>query len=190
MLLTLTSVYAVTLGLNTTANDEDRGVMDMQMSLPISRARLLAEKLAAFGLLVLTVIAQITLAVWIGLLLTPDVQVDVGRLSVGMINVIPATLFVLAFTTLISVLLRRRGAAVGVITAFVLVSYLLDLVGAGAGEGTLFNQLRVLSYFYYHDWLGVMRNGLNLVNVSILLGATLLSAGVAFVLWERRDIGL
>lgn len=189
LLLMLMSAYAAVLGFQVTANDEDRGIMDVQMSLPISRAQLMGEKLAACVLLLIGALGQILFWSWLGVLITPGLSINMQPIALGVLNGIPGTLLVLATTTLLTVLVRRRGVAVGLTFLFVVGSYFANVIGQGAPD-SVFGLAQRVSYFTYYDGVRVVIDGLNWGNIAVLLtGATLAAAG-AFVLWQRRDIGL
>jgi ABC-2 type transport system permease protein len=189
VILIFFAVYAVTSGMNVTANDEDRGIQDMVMALPIKRSQFVLEKLLASGLLAVGVVLMATAGTLLGAAMTPSLALDAGRVTMGMLNFIPGTLLTLAFTALVGVLLRRRGAALGAAALFVVGSYFLDTLGAAASE-TAAGALRALSYYAYFDGSNVLQNGLNAGNIAVLLGAAVVCAVVSLWAYERRDIGL
>ena len=129
------AVYPVVMGMRITANDEDSGVMDVLLSLPVERARVIIEKFLAYGLSCVGVVLLIYLGLHLGVLLG-GVDLDVARLAEITFYLIPLMVFIMAFTVLIAVLARRRTIALGIVTAFIIVSYMLQTIGAAA-EGTV-----------------------------------------------------
>src|SRR5579859_5690512 len=49
--LMIFGVYAIIVGLNITANEEDKGIMDVLLSLPVPRWRVVLEKFLAYAVL-------------------------------------------------------------------------------------------------------------------------------------------
>ncbi|HVU14852.1 MAG TPA: ABC transporter permease subunit [Phototrophicaceae bacterium] len=185
--LVIYAIYALVLGLKITTAEEDRGIMDIVLTLPIPRWRLIVERLLAYALCVLAVTLISFVCMWGSLLATPGLEIDTGLLFTATINVLPGALLVLAFTTLAGTLLRRRGTAIAVSVVFVIGSYFIDFLGAAA-SGSLADTLRVLSFFRYYDETSVMQHGLEWGNVAVLVVAAALCVIGALWSFERRDI--
>ena len=186
--LLVLAVFGVLAGLSITSGEEDGGVLDVVLSLPVPRWRVFAERFAAYAVLVVL----IAFIGFVGLVLanaTTSISIDNGRLLVGALNMIPATLLVIAFTAFVAVVLRPRSVAVGLAAGFIVVSFFLDFI-ASAARHVVTDALSLLSFFTYYDGQHVMLNGPVLVNVLVLLAAMglLLAGGLWF--FERRDIGL
>lgn len=185
--------YGVIAGLNITANEEERGIMDVFLSAPVPRWKLVVEKLLAYLVvivlsLVLTGIANVLLVQSSSTL--GDVSqggASAARVIEGTLNLLPSTLLVIAFTALVATLVRRRNTAALIAALFVIASYLVDLIArtAQAGEG-----LRALSFFKYYDATAAMRDGLVWGNVFGLLAVTILLAAGAVYFFQRRDVGV
>lgn len=182
------SVFGVIGGLNITANEEDQGILDMLLSLPLPRWRLIIEKFAAYTLMTVGIVALGFLGLYAGERASA-LEINTMRLLESSINVLPSVLLILAFTLLAGTIFRRKGTATVVTAVFVIGSYLVDLMGRAASDSFL-NQLRVLSFFSYFDNDGVMQNGLAWGNILLLLAVT--AALVAGSLWffQRRDVGV
>lgn len=187
--LLILTVYAVMNGLNITANEEDQGIMDVLISLPLPRWRIVAEKFAVYTLGTIIIALVSFLGLWIGTATSPIMKIDAGKLLVGCLNVIPGTLLVLAFTALIATVVRRKGTATAIAAVFVVGSFLVNII-ANAASGSTIAALNNLSLFYYYDGTGVLVRGLAWGNVIVLV----VVAVVGFVgsLWafQRRDVGV
>jgi len=186
--LLIYAIYALNAGLNVTANEEDRGILDMVLSLPIPRWRLVVERLAAYALLVLGMVTVTFLLVWVSLQITPVLEIDTGRVFSSTVNIVPGALLVLAFSTLAGALMRSRSLAVAVATIFVIGSFFVNFIGSAA-SGSLAATLQKISFYYYYDSTNVMRHGLQPTNMLILLAAAAICAVGAVWFFERRDIG-
>ena len=189
-MLLIFAIYAVMLGLNVTANDEERGTMDVFLSLPIVRWRLALEKLVAFSLLVTGVIVLSFVGMWLGILITPALAtVDMGKILAATLGMIPGSLVILAFTFLVSVILRRRGQAIALASVFIVASYFIDTLGRAAPD-TILAPLRALSLFAYYDGSGVMQYGVSWVNVAVMIAAAIVLTIGGIWFFQRRDVGL
>lgn len=188
-ILLIFAVYAVISGLNVTANDEERGTLDVVLSLPLPRERLVLEKFLAYALLTVGIIAISFVCMWAAILLTPALAIDLNKLVIANINILPSTLLVLSVTILLSSVLRRRSHTIALASAFVIASYFLDTLGRAAPD-TILEPLSYLSFFRYYDVVGIMQHGITWSNVLLLLAATafFLATGVWF--FRRRDVGL
>jgi ABC-2 type transport system permease protein len=187
--LIIFSVYGVVVGMNVTANDEDKGILDVVMSLPIKRERLVLERLLAYALLAIGVVLLTLLGTLLGIMVTPALAVDTGKIALGMLSFIPGTLLTLAFTAMVGTLVRRRGMAMALAAGFLVLSYFIDVLGRSATD-TLLNTLRVLSYYSYFDGATIMQQGVNIGNMLVLLAATIVFAAVSIWAFQRRDIGV
>jgi ABC-2 type transport system permease protein len=183
------SAYGVIAGLNITANEEDRGILDVVLSLPIPRWRVMLERFLAYALLIVVMLIIAGGSMWLTAQANSGMDFNTGRMFEGIINLLPGTLTVLAATTFVGALLRSRGAAAAAAAGFVIVSYFIDFIGNAASE-TAAAALRTISYFRYYEGGQIMSTGLQWGNVLVLVVAAvvLLAGGLWF--FERRDIGL
>jgi ABC-type transport system involved in multi-copper enzyme maturation permease subunit len=183
------AAYGVIAGLNISANEEDRGILDVTLSLPIPRWRLILERFLAYALIIALILLVTFLCMWGVKLTNSGLDIDAGRMAEGIFNMLPSSLLVLAFTLLAGALLRSRGAAAGAAAAFVIVSYFVDFLG-NAASGTAAASLRVLSFFSYYNGGKIMSTGLNWGSVGLLLAVTVLCVAGGLWCFQRRDVGV
>lgn len=183
------SAYTVMAGMAVTANDEDAGIMDSFLSLPVQRWSIILGRGLAFALMQLGVIVLAFGGVAIGALFVPHVSYDLAGIAAGMLNMLPSLLFVLLLTILLGTVFRRRSVAMGAAAAFVVFSYLIDFVTRGAPTSAI-APLGWLSFFHYYDGVGMMQFGADFAHIGLLLGAAALSGVLAIRCFQRRDIGL
>jgi ABC-2 type transport system permease protein len=186
--LLLLLVYAVLAGLNITANEEDDGILDMILSLPITRWRIVTEKFAAYSL----VMMGIVLLSFVGLLLgmqATSLVLDVNVLFVSTINMLPGLLLVMAVTTFISLIVRRKATAIAIVLMFIITSYFINFIGNAASE-TIAATLRAVSFFAYADAQEVIANGFSGVNFLVLLAVSAAMFAGSVWAFERRDVGV
>jgi ABC-2 type transport system permease protein len=186
------AAYAIIAGLNVTSSEEDRGILDILLSMPIPRWRVVLEKLLAYAVIITGVVALGHVALVLGIQNSPVLRsaVTIGtpaRLAECSFNMIPPLLLVLVFTALMATLVRRRSMAATIAAVFVIASFFIEMIGRSVPSA---DKLRVLSFYSVYDSAGVMKNGLAWGNViGLLTAAAILLAG-ALVAFQRRDISV
>jgi ABC-2 type transport system permease protein len=189
-ILLIMGVYAVISGLNVTANDEDSGRMDMLLSLPIPRWRIVVETVAGYMVMLIAICFLAFIGLLLGSAVTPvDVNIATIRFLEGALNIIPGTALMMAVTVFIGVLVQRRTTAAALAGGFVVVSYLLNSL-ANIADSSFVNALGKLSLFEYFDRATVLQSGLVWSDVLILLGAAIVFTVASVALFERRDIAV
>ncbi len=182
------SVFAVMAGLNITANDEQSGLMDVILSLPISRSSYLLERWIGFALIGLGIVvlcALITLAGVIGM--NVDAPHDVILKSI--LNLYPGTLLAMTVTCLLATALRRRALAIGFAAAFVTASYIFNVIGAAA-SGAIADFMENVSYFSYIHGEAFVVGTYDPADSAIVIGAILIGFVLALRNFVSRDIGI
>ncbi|MBZ0303396.1 MAG: ABC transporter permease [Anaerolineae bacterium] len=184
----LFAAYPVVMGMRVTANEEEEGILDVLLSLPVARWRVVLEKFGAYALTLLVIGLIVYAGLWAGVQLT-GIVLDMTVIGDALVNLIPMLLLVLAFTVCVGALLGRRSIALGIVTGFVLGSYALSTIAAmvTGGVSALF---RAISFFSYFDVNGIVQSGLNWGHVWGLLLVSLLLMGAAVWSFQRRDVGV
>jgi ABC-2 type transport system permease protein len=187
-MLLLIAAYPIVMGLRVTINEEDSGSLDMLLSLPVPRWRVVLEKFAAYTLTIFVIVVLSFIGIWAGRVMS-GIEINLGRVAETILNLTPSLILILAATVFIGTVIRRRKIALGVATAFIIGSFMLDTIGAIA-KGTIAENLRALSFFKYFDGAGVMQNGLEWANVMLpLVVAVVLLVGSLWA-FQRRDVGV
>ena len=182
------AVYPVVMGMRVTANEEDSGTMDVLLSLPVERARVVIEKFLAYAVSCIGVVLLIYLGLHLGVFLG-GVELDVLRLLEVTFYLIPLMVFIMAATVLIGVLVRRRTVALGIVTAFVIASYMLQTIGLAA-EGTVAESIGVVSFLTYYNAGDILSQGFIWPHIAgFVIGSAVLLAASLYR-YERRDIGV
>ncbi len=96
--------------------------------------------------------------------------------------------FVLSVSVFLGAFISRRKYVLAIAAVFVLYSYSFDVLGM-MGEGSILENIRVISFFAYFDSTGVMQYGLSPVNMTGLLGLALILTVSSLWVFERRDVG-
>lgn len=182
------SVFAVMAGMNITANDEQAGIMDVVMSLPISRSSYLLERwigYAAIGLGILLLCAAITL---FGLVMF-GVEAQMDLLFISILNLYPVALLVMTVTGLLALVFRRRAHALGLSAAFVVLSYVFNLIG-GSASGAIADLMQSLSFFSYTQGEAIVLGSYDPANTLLLLVVVLAGFALSVRMFISRDIGV
>jgi ABC-2 type transport system permease protein len=179
--------FAVMAGLDVTANDEDEGILDVLLALPIPRWQVIVERTLANAVIIVGIAMVEFLAMVIGTFITP-LEIDLGKLFLGCVNLIPAAWILMAFTIFVSSIFSRKLIVTGIAAAFVLGSYMLNIIGSAVTEGSFGSLLGKLSVWTYFDVQKVIQNGLNPVNISGLLLLSVVLIVASTYLFERRDV--
>lgn len=188
-MLPVLAVYSILAGLSVTANEEERGIMEVMISLPLMRWRIVLEKTLAYTVIIIANVVIMLAGLWYGVVTTPSMTISHARLVESTLNMIPGLLVVMAFTAMVSTLARRRNVAAGIATVFLIFSYLVDMLGRAA-PGTIWDKLRAVSFYSYHDNPGVMMHGLAWSHVIGLLVVSAIMVAVAVWAFEQRDVGV
>jgi len=181
--------FAVMAGLNITANEEESKIMDMLLSLPVRRWRLMLERFLAYTLICLGIVLLTFGGLWLGIKASPALAMDEGRLLETTLNLLPSTVLVIAMTMLLATLLRNKNIAAAIAAAIIVSSYFVDSIGRTASD-SLANSLRVISFYKYYDSTFVIHNGLNWGNVLTLSVVTIVFVIGSLWFFQRRDIGI
>ncbi|MCY3916998.1 MAG: ABC transporter permease subunit [Chloroflexi bacterium] len=182
------SVFAVMAGLNITANDEQSGVMDVILSLPISRGAYLLERWIGFALIGLGIVLLCAL-ITVGGLIGMNVDAPQDVILKSILNLYPATLLVMTVTGLLATSLRRRAVAIGAAAAFVVVSYIFNVIGAAA-SGAIADLMESVSYFSYIHGEAFVTGTYDPVDSVIILVAIVLGFAISLNMFVSRDIGV
>lgn len=185
----ITAGYAIIVGLGVTANEEDRGIMDVLLSMPVPRWQVIVEKLLAYTVLIVVAITIGFVPTWLAVNSSATFSADVTfmRLVESHLNMLPLTLVTLCATTLLATVVRRRSLAASLATFFLVASFFIDFVSRMA-QGA--DSLRAISVFNYYDSVNVMKNGLVWGNVLGLLVVALILATGSLWFFQRRDVGV
>jgi beta-exotoxin I transport system permease protein len=183
-------IFAVAAGLNIIASEENSGSIDVLLALPIPRWQVIIEKYLAYSLLIIGVALIQYTGFLAGRMVTPvEVMVDMNKLLLGVINEIPAGLSVMAITIFVTSIFAQKAISTGVASGFMLISYVMYIVGNLVTEDSAGKIIGNLSIWTYFDSQMVMREGLQAANVGLLLGLAVVFLALSVFAFERRDVG-
>jgi ABC-2 type transport system permease protein len=183
----LIAIWPLLAGSRMLRGEEDRGSMDVLLSLPRPRLRVALEKLAAMWT------ALLVMGVLIGLLAFAGGKkfgADFGVVD-GLLFGLNLALICAVFgglAVLISQFTQERGPAAGWTAALLLVFIVLDMVHRVVPNSEWISRLSPVYYYNLSKPL-VPGHGADAGGMVILLALAALLSGVALWLFARRDVG-
>ena len=180
IVLALLAVFAITQVARWSADDSE-GRLEMVLSAPVSRARVVIERAVALMVRMAIVIGISSVGLAFGAW-TADFAIDAGPLTVASLILIP---FGLSFAAIGALLASRAPrATVAVLTAFTFASYILNQLGPLLKWPDWALRLSVFSLYG-----NPLTNGVDWTGLWIMTAITLLGFAAATVLMQRRDVG-
>jgi beta-exotoxin I transport system permease protein len=177
-------VYAIGAGARGIAAEEERGTLDLLLSTPLRRRRVVADKFVAMALatLLLAVVAWL-----VTLLVGPafDLTVSFEGLSAAFLNLFLMALAFGSIALAVGAATGGRGLAVGVASGAALLTFLLRTF---ASSVSWLEPYRVFSPFYYYTGHDPLRAGFHLTDPLVLASISLVALAVALATFERRDL--
>lgn len=182
-------IYVIITSTDTLAGEEDRGILELIMSFPLSRWQIVAGKAIAIS------IASFVILVFAGLgsafalqtvKATVETIITPGSLFMVILSGWPITLAFIMIGLFLGAFLPNRKSAAAVLTFFFITSYLAENLTNYVPSLGVF---RYLSLFYYFDSSAkVFTEGVNTGDVLILLGLTAFFFGLAVLSFQRRNV--
>lgn len=177
LLLTVLSI-AILVGVS--AGEEERGLVETQLALPVTRTRLLLHKLAAAVTVIVAAASGALLGVQLGLL-------TVGQ-SYSLADVLPmllnCTLVALGYGLigfLVAAVTGRRGLALGIASGLAFLGFLINSM---APSVSYLQTLDTFTLFHYYATKG----GYDARNLALLLSLAVLLTVASVAAFRIRDI--
>jgi len=178
------AVFAIIAGTGAIAGEEENGTLDQLMANPISRRRVLIQKVSALlvGLFV------INLALWVGLVfgaLISDFKLSASSVSQVLISqyALAAALGLIALAVGAST--GKKGIAAGVAASVGVIGFLIETFLAIVD---FLEPTKFISVFYYFNNNDVIIHGLNYVHLMALVIVSVVATVVGLWKFERRDL--
>ena len=178
------AAFAMGAGSKAVAGEEDRRTLDMLLSTPIPRKSVVVQKFAAMVLDIGILVIALFLGLWLGGL-TVSFDIGAGFLLAACVNCGLLGLVMGCTALLIGSWRGGRGLALGITSALLVGLFLLRSL-AEVLDGL--RPFQKLSPFYWYSRGDVLRNGLDLADAAVLLGASLILALLALAAFEGRDL--
>ncbi len=183
---TLLLIYAIVAGSAAVAGEEDRHTLDMLLGNPVSRTRVVIDKLAAMVIGVV-LLAAVAAAALLGVGSLARMDLPAGRVAAAMLHL---ALLGLVFGTLalaVGAVTGRPGASRAIPGGLAVLAY---AVNGLAPMVSWLEPIRKWQPFYQYIGHDPLRHGVSVAGVVIALSTVAVLAVVAAVGFRRRDIAV
>ncbi|MGC5015238.1 ABC transporter permease subunit [Streptosporangium sp. DT93] len=177
---------AAVLGNRAIARPEEAGTLELTLTLPITRRRLLLERFAALALSLLGV-AAVTLVIVLALSAAVGLGVPAGRILAGHTGVFLLALFFGTLCLTVGAATRRPGVALAVVGVVAVAGYVVETMGKDVDA---VSWLRWISPFHYYLDGRPIQLGFPVWEYLVLAAATAVLVLVAIPAFDRRDVGV
>lgn len=180
------AIFAVATGAGLIAGEEEKGTLDLLLSHPIRRWRVVVEKFAALVVATLAICLLAGLFVILGAAAIGQTG-GLARLMVAILDIVPITLASGTFALMASVTLRSRRLAVTLSVALVIGSWFVDSLGEMVEA---LEPFRPFTLFHYYNGGTILLGGGSLGNAVVLLSLSLLFLAGSLLAFRRREIAV
>jgi len=167
-----------------TAGEESRGTIDILLSYPVSRRRIVLEKSLAVAIGCVVCAAAVWVLAMAGAAASSS-ALPGDKLAAALVMLVLLGLDFGAIALAISAYSGNRAAAIGVAVALMVVMYLVDALAAIVDA---MNTLRPLSLFRYYMGDDPLRNGVSLGDAAVLAVVAVVCLAISLVAFDRRDL--
>jgi ABC-2 type transport system permease protein len=176
--------YTVAIGSSATAGEEERGTMDLLLANPIPRWRVVVDKAIAMVIGSVVIGVMMWLGAAIGATLA-KVDIDLGLVAQALASVILLGLAFGMFALALGAITGRRSASAAIALMVAIASFFLNAFGLLVDW---LGPWRPVSPFYHYIGNNPLTNGLDPEHAAVLVAIAVVSAAVAVVAFERRDL--
>lgn len=176
--------YAIGRGTAAVAGEERRGTLDLLLSHPVRRWRIIVEKSASM----LVGLIMIGFGLWLGTVagaLLVDVEMNFGRLAQATLMSVLLGTFYGGLALAIGGGSGRTGLAMGISAAVAIVGYFLHTL---APLVDWLDPWKVLSPFYYYIEQPAVLDGMNAAHATVLALLSLVLVAAAVIVFRNRDV--
>ena len=183
------AIYVIMASTETLAGEEDKGHLELLVTMPIKRwqivlAKAIALALVTFMILVIAGASSAAALAWIKNLIT--VELTATQLFFGVLSAWPITLAVLMMGLFFSACMPNQRTAAMTMTTVYVVSYFGESLAALVDS---LDTIKAFSLFSYFDSTAdLFSEGMQVTDVAILLSTAAIFFGLALISFERRDI--
>lgn len=180
----LAIIFAIGTGARAIAGDEENGTLELLVAHPVTRRRIVTQRVAALGV----ALAMAGLVVFLAILTIRgpiDLTIPVGHIAAASLNL---ALLAAVFGTLalfVGAIAGRRGLVIGVTAVVAVVAYLANGL---APQVDSLAWLQKGSPFHWFAGTDTLRDGLDPASSLLLLALAALFTLAAVFAFDRRDI--
>ncbi len=176
--------FAVALCSGFTAGEESRGTIDVLLSYPVPRWRVIFDKCAALVVGIVVICAVMLGGILVGSLIG-NAPVDAGNVGAGLVLGGLTALDFGVVALVIAAFTGNRAAAAGVSIGLLVVMYLVQTLGEVID---FLHSISPLSLFHYYLGDVPLKFGLNVGDAAVLAAIAIVGIAISLFAFERRDL--
>jgi ABC-2 type transport system permease protein len=179
-------VYAIGAGARSIGGEEEAGTLDLLLSTPLARSRVLLDKFGSMASATL----YLAMLTWLALvLLGPlyDLHLPLQGLASATLNLFLLALAFGAIALLVGTATGSKGAAIGVSSGLAVIAFVLNTLAPSVNA---LRPFRFLTPFHYYSAHQPLTNGFNGIDVLALAGISVVALVTALITFERRDLAI
>ncbi|MFN3699704.1 MAG: ABC transporter permease subunit [Dictyoglomus sp.] len=177
-------ILGIALGSDAIAGEEERKTMDLLLSNPISRSRIVLEKFLAMASIILIVI----LFTYIGFLISLfafNIDINLLKLLQAIIMLGFLGLSFGSFAFAIGCITGNKGKSVAISSVVAIISYLINAL---SNMISAIEKYRFLSLFYYYAGENPLKKGIYLPHLFVIILVILILLIISLIFFQKRDI--
>lgn len=178
-------IFAIIAGTGLIAAEQAAGTLDLLLAQPVRRSRVVFEKAAALGVLVVIVSMASLPGLLLGQLVV-EFEISTARMASACLTIVPVAALYAAIAIFGSAVLRSRVQATVVVIGAAVLGFFLNAFGSFADA---LGDVRKISPFYWTDYGSALTGNFEWANAAlfVLISAVIVTATA----WrfERRDVG-
>lgn len=180
-------IYAIVSSTGLLAGEEGHGSLDVVLAQPVSRTRVMLEKVGAFLIGALAIDLLIA-AAWVTAIPFVDLHGDITLIEAwgATLAMLPLVCFYGALGFLAGAVAPARGLAAGALTVLAVAAF---LVASFARAIERIEWMRYLSPYYYADTATVLTDGVVWWHMALLLGGAVAAFALAVLAFRGREVG-
>jgi ABC-2 type transport system permease protein len=175
---------AIGFGSSATTREESEKTIDLLLSAPVTRARVVLEKFGSFMVTMLVMSLGLFLALAVGSRLI-DEPLGTGKLAAAVLGAMLLGLQFGAIALMVGCLTGRRGVSIAVSSALAVGAFLLNSL---APMVDWLADYQKLSPLYHSSGFQPLRNGGSFASVVVLVLSAAVFLYLSVMTFERRDL--
>lgn len=177
-------IFTISVGTRTIATEEENGTLDLLLSYPVSRARLVLERCGALVLSTL-VVSAVVLVMLIAVSGPADLDIGVDKLAGMTLHLALLGLCFGALAMAVGCVVGRRSTVFAVTGAAAVAGYLGN---SFAPQVDSLRWLQNLSPFFYYEDGSPLKNGIQWAHLGVLVAITAVFVAAGAMAFQRRDV--
>lgn len=181
----LAGIMAIILALGLSTREEEDGELRTVLSLPVSRSQVFIQKWLAMVLIMGVTVVALVVGVYAVMPFIDDAAIVFGDLLrlAAMTWLVMIAFGSVAYAAGMATGKRSIASFIGIVV--IIGSFLLSTFAMAVDW---LAELEAFSLLYYFPAADIVRDGIDLMDVAVLSGVTLVSLAAAWWLFRRRDI--